>query len=328
MTNHPSNQPAQNHAPKKSHYAIAGVIGAILLIVIGVLAYSSVQKGQELDQAYVEVNEIHSLQSELDQQYNAAIAELESLKGTNSEMDALIETQKAELAAQKDKISGLLKERKNLDRARAEMGKLKSQIESYAAEMEMLKADNQKLTETNQQLNVEKTEVFNQLQTRQLENEELNTAKAELVSQNEELSSAVKVGSVIKVKNVRVEGMKVRSNGKVKGKKSAKKVDQLQICFTTTTNDIVQSGTEEFYVRILNPRGETLAIEDMGSGYVTNEKSGEEVRFTQAAEMQYANDEENMCMTWNPDIPFESGEYQVEVYNKGFLAGTGSFELK
>ena len=104
MTNHPSNQPVQHRAPKKSHYAIAGVIGAILLIVIGVLAYSSVQKSQELDQAYLEVNEIHSLQSELDQQYNAAIAELESLKGTNSEMDALIETQKAELAAQKDKI--------------------------------------------------------------------------------------------------------------------------------------------------------------------------------------------------------------------------------
>jgi len=33
-------------------------------------------------------------------------------------------------------------------------------------------------------------------------------------------------------------------------------------------------------------------------------------------------------MLWEPNTEFQQGEYKVEVYNKGFLAGKGSFELK
>ena len=83
MTNHPSPQPV-GKTPEKHHYAIAGIIGALLLIIIGVLAYSSIQKSQDLDQAYAEVNEAHTLQAELEKQYNDAISELDSLKGTNA----------------------------------------------------------------------------------------------------------------------------------------------------------------------------------------------------------------------------------------------------
>jgi hypothetical protein len=61
---------------------------------------------------------------------------------------------------------------------------------------------------------------------------------------------------------------------------------------------------------------------------VIHEKTGEEVRFTQFAETEYANDEQNLCLLWNPDTPFDSGKYAIEIYNKGYLAGTGSFELK
>jgi fibronectin type 3 domain-containing protein len=81
-------------------------------------------------------------------------------------------------------------------------------------------------------------------------------------------------------------------------------------------------------VRIVNPRGETLAVEDLGSGTTTNEKTGEQVRFTQTAETQYNNDEQQLCLSWKPNTNFESGKYAVEVFNKGFLVGTSSFELK
>ncbi len=299
-----------------------------MVFAIGFLAWSNHQKSKHLEQSYLEVNEAHTLNAELETSYNNAITELESLKGANAEMNALIEKQQAELGEQKDKIAGLLKDRSRLNQARKEISNMKTQIESYVAEIEALKAQNTELAGTNEQLTIEKQELFNTLQTKVMENTQLSEAKATLVSQNENLSRSVKIGSVIKVKNVRAEGLKVTSGGKVKEKKSAKRVDQLKVCFTTMTNDVVKPGVEQFFVRIINPRGETLAIEDLGSGMVVHEKTGEEVRFTQFAETEYTNDEQNLCLLWNPDASFDSGEYVIEIYNKGYLSGTGSFELK
>ena len=299
-----------------------------MVIAIAILGYSNVQKNNQLEQAYSEVTESHTLQAELENSVSASIAELESMKGENAEMNALIEAQQQELEAKQGEIAVLLKDRNKLGQARKEIASMKSKMEGYLAEIEQMKAQNAELTNSNQQLAVEKDELFTNLQTKVVENTQLQEARAMLVSQNTELSHSVKVGSAIKVKDLKVEGLKVRSNGKVKGKSTAKKVDQLKICFTTLPNDVVKPGTEEFQVRIINPRGETMAIEDLGSGIIVNEKTGEEVRFTQNAQTDYNNDEQHLCLTWHPTVPFDAGKYLVEVYNKGYLSGTGSFQLK
>jgi len=325
--NHQPDQPVTTSS-NRNRYAIAGVIGFVMLVAIGFLAYSNVQKSQRLDMAYSEINEAHTLQSELESSVNSAIAELETKKGENAEMNTLIEKQQQELEAKKSEISLLLKDKSQLQKARKEIAGMKSQLEGYLAQIEQMKAENEALTTSNQQLATEKEELSTNLQTKLEENSQLSEARAMLVSQNEELNKSVKVGSVVKVKDVKVEGLKIRSNGKVKDKSSAKKVDQLKICFNTVTNEVVQPGNEEFFVRIINPRGETLAMEDLGSGMVTNEKTGEEVRFTQSASTAYNNDEQHLCLNWGPSGKFAAGKYTVEIYNKGYLAGTGGFELK
>ena len=299
-----------------------------MVIAIGFLAYANVQKSEQLEQAYSEINEAHTLQAELETSVNEAVAELESKKGENTEMNALIEAQQAELEVRKGEITSLLKDSQKLGQARKEMANMKGQIEGYLAEIEQMRAQNAELSTNNEQLTVEKQELFTNLQTKVMENTQLQEVRAVLVSQNTELSNSVKVGSAIKVKDVKVEGLKVRSNGKVKGKSTAKSVDQLKVCFTTLPNDVVKPGMEEFYVRIVNPRGETIAVEDLGSGTIVHEKTGEEVRFTQAAQTDYKNDEQHMCLTWHPQTAFDTGKYTVEVYNKGYLSGTGSFQLK
>jgi regulator of replication initiation timing len=317
-----------NNSPNRNRITIMAILGVLLLFVIGYLAYENVQKSNQLEQAYSEVNEAHTLQAELEVSVNTSIAELESKKGENAEMNALIESQKTELEARKGEISILLKDRQKLGQARKEIASMKSQMVVYLAELELMKSKNAELVTTNGQLTVEKEQLFNNLQTKVNENTQLHEARASLVNQNTELSNTVKIGSAIKVKDLKVEGLKVLSNGKVKGKSTAKKVDQLKVCFTTLPNDVVKAGTEEFYVRIVNPRGETIAVEDLGSGTIRNEKTGEEVRFTQTAKTEYNNDEQHLCLTWHPTTPFDAGKYTVEVYNKGYLSATGSFQLK
>lgn len=303
-------------------------VGLLMLIAVGWLTYSSISTTRSLEQKVAEFQETETLRTELENQYNQAIAELESLKGENEQINALIDQQKGELEAQKSQITALLQDKRKLDAARAEISNLKSKVASYIASIEQLRAEQEQLAMENTTLKDETMNLSTSLQEKSVENEELATVRAQLVNEKEELSKAVQVGSVIKVKNVQVEGLKLRKSGKTTEKSNAKRVDQLKVCFTTVENDVVQPGTEQFFIRIISPKGETLAIDDLGSGAIVNSRTGEEIRYTQVKEYNYANDETQLCFVWAPSVPFQSGKYEVEIYNKGFVAGTGSFELK
>ncbi len=332
--NNPSsnvNQPSTNRKKGNNQnlIAIAATIGVILLGVIGWLAYSNITKANQLEQTVYELEESNNLRSELEIQYNQALSDLESQKTNNEELNAIIDQQKAELEEQKNKISNLLANKGKLDRARAEIENLKTQVSGYIAQIDELKAANDMLAGENDSLKIEKNMLQSDLQGKVAENEMLNQAKAQLVNEKAALTDKVNIASVIKMKNVKVEGMKVKSSGKAVVVNKAKSVDKVKVCFTTLDNDVVAAGTERFFIRLINPLGETLAIEDMGSGTITNKATGEEIRFTQYEEVDYNNDEANSCLYWEPtNLAFSTGTYTVEIYNKGYLAGMGSVSLK
>jgi hypothetical protein len=171
--------------------------------------------------------------------------------------------------------------------------------------------------------------------SRKKTNEELATAKTVLLSEKEKLTTEnttlakkVNIASVVKVANISATGFKVKSSGKEVDQKRADKIDGIKICFDATENAITEQGVEQFYVRIINPNGETQAIENMGSGVFTNEANNEQVKYTSLKGVKYENKSQNTCMNWQPNIPFQEGTYTVEVYNKGYLAGSSTFILK
>ncbi len=325
-----STNPSFNqNKPNQNFIAIAAVIGVLLLGIIGYLAYQNVQKNRQLELTMSDMDETQKLKAELETQYNQALTDLEGQKSTNQELNAVIDQQKAELEQQRDKISGLLKNKGSLDKARVEIDNLKSQASQYMAQIEKLKSENAALAGENLNLSTEKERLAADLQSKAAENEELSTTKALLVNEKQTLSEKVNVASVIKMKSISAVGQKVKGSGKVKDENSAKSVDQIKVCFTTVENEVTKAGAEKFFVRIVNPLGETLAIEDMGSGMLTNKKTGEEVRFTKMEEIDYSNNEAQSCVVWAPNnASFVKGEYLVEVYNKGFMAGTTKLKLK
>lgn len=331
--NNPSNlnQPSttQEKNKQQSIIAIAATIGIILLGVIGWLAYNNITKANKLEQTVFELEESNNLRSELEVQYNQALSDLESQKTSNEELNAIIDQQKADLEIQKNKISGLLANKGKLNKARVEIENLKAQVSGYVAQIEELKASNDMLAGENATLNEEKSMLNADLQNKVAENDLLNEAKAQLVNEKAALTDKVNIASVIKMKNVKVEGMKIKNSGKATVTNRSKQVDKIKVCFTTLDNDVVAAGTERFFIRLINPLGETLAIEDMGSGIITNKATGEEIRFTQYEEVDYSNEEANSCLYWQPtNLAFLAGDYTVEIYNKGYLAGMGSFNLK
>jgi chromosome segregation ATPase len=315
--------------------AIAAVVIVALLAVNAWLLYKYTQADKAQEKLTVELDETNALQEELNEKYYEARAELESMRTGNAELNALIEQQQEELKASKDRISRLLRSNGNLEEARGEIAKLRQQAESYLAELNQLREENALLNEENAQLAQERDNLSSDLNMQLEENQNLTEQRALLVSEKEQLSSTnqdlsqkVTRASTIKVAELEANGQKLRRSGKAVTRRDADNVDRIEVCFNTTINEIAESGREIFHLRIVNSQGETLTLDKMGSGTFINRDTGQPTRFTLADEMDYDGTPGRGCMIWAPGQQFSPGNYTVEIYNKGFLAGTTTLRLR
>jgi len=311
--------------------ALATVAIIALLGLSAFLIYTKVNQDKLIKKQSGELIEETRVKAELEKEYYQALSDLEEMRGNNSELNAMIETQKAELKKQKDRIDGLIKSQKELEKAREEIAKLRG----YVTEVEDLRKQNASLQESNMMLSGERDELVLQVQQEKVTNEELTNTKNALSSERDQLASdkealekKVDIASSIKVTDIAPTGYVVKNSGKETDSKAAKKIDGIKVCFMTTPNLIVSDGQEHFHMRLINPLGEVMAIQDLGSGSMKLTASGETVQFTQSVEVAYKQEPVKACFNYQPGIAFESGSYTVEIYNKGFMSGKASFVLK
>ncbi|MDX1478119.1 MAG: hypothetical protein R3301_10480 [Saprospiraceae bacterium] len=315
--------------------AIAIVVIIALLGINGYLLYDKINKDKLIEQQKAELIDTEKMQAELEKEYYQSLSDLEEMKSTNAELNSIIESQQQELKSQKDRISLLIRDKKDLETARTELARFKELTAQYVDEIETLKQENEQLAEANTILSEEKRILTSEVQKEREANEELSTAQAELLAEKASLeeektslSRTVNFASVIKVENIEATGYRLRNSGKESERKKASVIDGLKIGFTTTENVVAGSGVERFYVRVIDPLGETLAIEDLGSGVLTSSENEAQIRFTQYRDLEYEQEPTNVCVNWQPGLTFNPGNYTVEIYNKGHLAGTTTFSLK
>ncbi len=328
-----------NSDSKQKLVAIATMVIVALLASNAYFWYKYNQSSTQVEKQDKHITEVEQLKADLEKQFYDAQKELDELKGENEQLDLVIEEQKNTLAEQKAKISRLIGSGKvtkqDLEAARAQLTDMLVQRDQMIAEINTLKNDKEALTQQAVRLTEEKTVLQTEIEAEKVINMELNDAKATLVSQKEDLekekedlTKKVNIGSVIKVDDLEVTGWKIRKSGKPVKKKYAKNIDRLTICFTPESNELAASGNEQFYIRLINPIGETLANENMGSGIFKNQKTDEDVRYTSIEEFEYNRTSQQRCMDWEPSIALHKGEYQIEIFNKGYLSGINTFALK
>ena len=316
-----------------------GIIIALLVGVIAILIVNRNSQSTIISEQSIELEEAEILKEDLQTQYEEVMNSLDEQKGENEELNAMIENQKADLESRKSEISKLINSgkatRRELSQARLDIDNFKSQLGRYLAELDAVKQQNQILTKEKIQLSEEKKVLQTNIESERVNVENLNAEKAVLVGlkenleeKNSMLNKKVNYGSVVRVTDVSGVGLKTRNSGKTVEKKYAKNTEKVQVCFNTTENELANLGNEQFLIRIINPIGETMAIEELGSGVFTSSKSKEQVRYTQKTDIEYESSIENVCINWEPNSSFTSGMYKIEIFNKGFLAGTGSFHLK
>ena len=324
-----------------SQQKFTAIAAVVFIALIGIIAYLIWNKSQLEEQITLKQDalmETERLKVDLDKQYYEALSELESMRTGNEELNALIDTQKEELAQQRNKIRGLINSGKSskaeLKQARDQIALLKGQLDGYVTSVNQLKEENELLALQNTTLSNQNQELSQNLTSANTMNEELvqsknalTSEKESLLSEKSELTKVVTRASVIEVIDVSASAWKVRKSGKPAKTKSAAKTDRIKVCFTTTENAVASSGNEEFFVRVINPIGETMAMENLGSGIMKSAEN-EDMRYTQVKELPYENNAVVGCFLWEPGIAFKSGKHSIEVFNKGFLAGKGTFALK
>lgn len=311
--------------------ALATVAIIALLGLSAFLIYNKVNLDKLIKKQNAELIEETRLKADLEKEYYQALSDLEEMRGSNSELNAMIETQKAELKKQKDRIDSLIKSAKELERAKEEIAKLKN----YVTEVDKLRKENANLQESNTALSGERDELVLMVQQQKTTNEELSAQKSTLTNEKDRLQAEkdalagkVNFASSIKVTDISAVGYKVKSSGKETDTKKAKTIDGIKVCFKTTVNEVTGSGNEKFYLRVIDPHGQVMAIQDLGSGSMKLGNSTETIQFTQSVDVDYKHEIAPGCINWQPGIPFATGKYDVEIYNKGFMAGKASFELK
>ncbi|MEM6725750.1 MAG: hypothetical protein AAF598_17045 [Bacteroidota bacterium] len=312
---------------------VLGVAVGVLLILNGYLLYSKFQQKGVIEKQNTELADAKTLQEELQLEYDDAIAQLDEVKVENEELYALIEEQKAELADAKSRIESAIRSGKGnkaeLAEARRMIEDFKTKTDGYLAQIEELQAENAQLTEANVTLGEEKTVLQGIVEEQRVTTENLQASNADLEAENEVLDSKVKVASVLKAGFISVKALKMKDNGGEKEVKKAKVTDKIRVCLEVEQNAVTESGEEGFFLRIINPRGETLAKEVMGSGVFADPMSNESIRYTTAKNVDYESTPMDVCLDWDVDSEtMEKGIYKAEIYNKGYLSGSKEFSLK
>lgn len=317
-----------------SSRVISTIAIVLLLLLSGYLWYQNTQLKSANNMQKTEMAELQKVQAELDADYQAALESIESLRSDNTELNSLIDSQKNELKAQKNKIDGLIWTKRELDKARQEIAQFETLTADYLVQLSDLKTRTEQLSAANAELNSQNVVLTENLNVEKAANQELQQTKATLVSEktkltatNSALSSKVELGSAIKINWMSFNGGDINDDGEFKSRKRNKKMEVLRTCFKTETNVVVPAGDEIFYLRILNPAGETLAADDMGSGTLDDKMTGKSMRYTMSGTLTYNNQDTEACMDWKPSYQPEDGEYIVEIYNKGYKVGSGTFKI-
>jgi myosin heavy subunit len=292
-----------------------GIIVTLLLVLCIALyfVFQGKKDNADLTTQKTELDaKFHSLSDSMD----VRNSDIQQMVSKNAQLDSTLTNTQKTIENQKKQISGLLSKNKL---TKTELAKAKSMIADYETsigdlqkKVADLEAANQKLTQDNKQLS---TDLTNEKQT-----------TSQLSEQNKGLSQKVEVGSLLKLSNFEVVGVKKHNNGKETTTKNAKAVEALRISFETGENKVLSKGPLSLYVRVINPKGETISVADQGSGTFQSSDGGTSMQYTKKADIDYAQANKKVTIDWKQNVN-TAGVYKVEVYQSGHMVGKGETKL-
>jgi len=327
-------QAAKDKERRRQLYAIA-IVAIIALLGINIyLLMGNHSKDKVIVEQEQQLDKAGELRKQLNEEYQAALADLDAKAEENEELREIVDQQKEKLKQLYKKIDRNIKKGANnaslMKEAQAQIAGLKVKADGYISTIDSLTSQNADLVKYSEVLKEEKVELEEVIVAK----EEAIVAKEEEKKKVEEekgkLENKVARGAVLSIRNMVVQPLKIRRSGKEKETGYAKRVEKFNVCFDVIKNELTDNGRNKFHLRIITPTGESIAVEQRGSGTTINqENGGTEMRYTTVKTFEYDNGEPNICIDWIQEEKLANkGEYTFEIYNKGYLAGKKVVKLK
>jgi phage shock protein A len=315
-TNYPSATPNPQPRGSNNKSIVIGVLAAALLGTWGYWLYKNNQSAQEITSHQTKETAYMSARDSVQMLYNDALSRLDSITGTNNNLQGQLSDRNSEIGKLKSQINGILKKR---NASEAELSKAKDLITQLNTKIENLEADNARLTGENQQLTAANTQLTTEKST-------LETNLQTTTAEKDELATTVDVASTFTASNFKITPIKERKNGKEKTTTTAKRVDKLVLDFDVE-NRIAKTGPADLYVIVTGPDGKVISDPSLNSGTFTTRNEGDK-SFTNKVSIDYEQGTRKAVSIPIRQNNFQTGDYKIEVYNNGFKIGEGVRTLK
>ena len=277
-------------------YRIVIIILAVILVALSAL-YFRIHRQQQAEYVLLEEDR-NKIQNDLD----SLIVSFDDLKIQNDSIAANLD--------EANKLMEQLKNERRLNYAKIrayekEVGTLRTVMQGYIRQIDSLNTLNKRLA--NENVSYKK-----QISTAQL--------RAEMAEERaEELNNKVRVGAVIRARDIRLSALNSRSNPVSR----IKNASRLRVDFVLSANELATPGNKAIYVRITSPDGYVLTTEQMP----TFEFEGERLSYSAMREVDYQNQDLEVGIYFN-STGFAAGTYSVELYCEGRLIGQTQVVMK
>jgi len=300
-----------NPEPRRGNNRSTIIIILLLIIIAiqGIKWYLDSQELKEKDEKIASTEQelastmqrLTEIRTELDQK----IAEVQKLGGDISDLQKA----KAEVDA----------ELKRTKRATGkEIKALKDKVEGYELllknkddEIDKLKHVNKELLTENKSLKSEKNQLGDSINR--------------LSQTKEELTTKVKIASLLKAENVRIVGLNEKGKERESPFKN-RQLDKLKVDFNLAENEVAPVEGKKILIRIVDENGQVIFDTNRGSG--TFMYNGKEEFYTAAQEILFDNTKQKLTYLYEKGSDYASGTYSLEIYCDDYKIGSGSFAVK
>lgn len=275
---------------------------AISIILAGALIFLVFlyfnQKNNMIEMETMLTQEKDSLATELRHMVNA----YDTLRTNNDSLNAGLEKERARIVKL---LSINASNAQLIKKYKSEITTMREIMKSYIVQIDSLNTRNQVLV-------AENTEIRQQITQVRSTNTELSKVK-------EELSSKVEIASIIQAKDIIAASLN-------KNRKETTRInllDKLRICFTLRENPLAKAGAKEVFMRVIRP--DSLVIASSPDNLF--EYKGNKMIFSASRQVDYMNQDIEMCIFLDNTGDFIIGNYSVELYLEDNIIGRTNFML-
>jgi regulator of replication initiation timing len=308
-------------SPKRSSKGtvISGILVAALLATWGYLLYDKNKSSQQITQLNTQTAQLDSQRNVVTQEYNDALKGMDSLIGNSKLLTGQLAEKNRAIDSLKERIkSELYKKNGDLNKARAMIADLKTQVDGLLAQVEQLKTENTTLKANNETLTKQRDTLTTQ-------NASLNQDLATTTQEKQHIEDEA---STLHASNFNIIAIKVNGSGKESETSKAKRADMLRISFDLDENRISRTGTKELYLIITNPDGVPITIPSEGSGSFTTRQEGDKAYTTKVSVNYEQGKRIPVTYDWKQDGHYVPGDYKIAIYHNGYKIGEGTKTLK